>query len=146
MVVSSEILFANVRNQLHVAPKTMNCSFNGVKRYVFNVKLADLLLNQCSLAVRRTLIQADFVSLLIHFLMLCHNQQSNFNNVYNRHKKCLCNLTTFREKTCQSFLCLCVPLQSIIKINDNTGQPTIKLIIHCFLTFNNMGFSVIGQE
>ena len=45
MVVSSEILFAKVRNQLHVAPKTMNRSFSGVKKYIFNIKLADLLLN-----------------------------------------------------------------------------------------------------
>jgi hypothetical protein len=68
MDVSPEILFAGVLNQLLVAQKSNNCVIIGVEICIIFTKLADFLLNyQCSLAVKRTLIQADFVSLLFTF-------------------------------------------------------------------------------
>ncbi len=71
MAVSSEILFAGVLNQLLVVEKSSSCGTNGINKNIFSNKLADFLLNyQCSLAVRRTLIQANFVSHL--FTFQCH--------------------------------------------------------------------------
>jgi len=45
MAVNSEILFARVQNQLHVAKNSSDCGIIGIKKYFFSTKLTDFSLN-----------------------------------------------------------------------------------------------------